>query len=583
MRNLLFTIILLFQISSCFATLSIVAVDPATGKVGAAGFTCICSFNLSNAISVVVPNKGVFDSQASHGVSNIPNARTYLNTLSATEIINKAKIDLGSSRINTCQLLCATLKSTPGSTTPGNAFAFTGAGNSAVNSIRYGANFAVAGNILLSQAVIDDAFNAFQNTKGELEDKLMAALIAARRAGADSRCLSKQISSDVAFISVAKPTDMANNIYLNLQYSNSCGTTLEPVNELNKLFTTFKRIEMLPKFNITSITAARQSSGDMGYTFDGSYMNASARPKLSNTQNISTPYNVKLIDVFGNANSITEVALNNAQTDLFFIGSFDKNGLASSKKSFTTTEIDEAYKWSLKNNHITFLFESGDNYNSFFSKWGYSVTKSIANPCKPSSTINAITNIMFNGVFGSVTDFNQGGGTQSYFSTIPTNSIILAVNANNKPVIAFDCTTRDILCADGDVFTSLGGISTGNSIINNNDRLLMNMIDVAYKLRNNSISLPCQAISSARIIEFLEEEINGVLIFPNPTSDIVNIKSETEITSYRLYDLSGKILLENRISQDNVNIDIKSLQSGEYIIILLNEDIVISKHKIIKN
>jgi uncharacterized Ntn-hydrolase superfamily protein len=592
------------------ATMSIVAVDPVTGKVGSAGFTCICNFNLRNYIALVVPGKGVFNAQASTSLGTYPNTQTYLTSgYNAFELLNANIAYKGD--INVTQILAATLNPGTGLNTGSspNAFAFTGNGNGNVNYYRYGQNFAIAGNILISKAVLDDAYNAFLNTPGELEDKLMAALLAAKRPGADSRCLSADTSSHVAYISVAKPNDPIDHGFLELQYINPCGVNKEPVDILNTMFINWKRANAglppisIPVLNITSITTNRQPSGDRGYTLDGDRM-IDARAKLLNADNFGmygyTQAKVNITDAFAVQGSMTQTALNNLSTDMLFIGSFNKTILGAAN-GFTPNEINEVYNWSLGNNKTVFLFESGADWSSFFSKWGYEVTPEVSNPNKQfaaNSTLD-VSKKIFNGPFRNVAGFNQGGGLQGYFSKMPSNAIVLAVNNSNKPVLVFDCNTKDIICADTDAVTALGGITAGNVVTNDNDRFLANLINLALEIKNNQITLPVcgSAAKQAQITDekptsaILSDNIEEMKVYPNPAGNSFTIdlhifknqKLNIDLYNQNYILLRTKSVLKKEDKQ-TVKIDAHDLPEGVlYVVVSDQENKKVTQKLIIKH
>lgn len=59
-------------------------------------------------------------------------------------------------------------------------------------------------------------------------------------------------------------------------------------------------------------------------------------------------------------------------------------------------------------------------------------------------------------------------------------------------------------------------------------------------------------------------------IHPNPTSGIVNIIYEHELTAYKVYDLQGKVLQSGRLKQKQINLS--KLQPGLYILSLTDTD-----------
>jgi len=60
-------------------------------------------------------------------------------------------------------------------------------------------------------------------------------------------------------------------------------------------------------------------------------------------------------------------------------------------------------------------------------------------------------------------------------------------------------------------------------------------------------------------------------VYPNPVVDFINIKSESEISNAKIYDISGNCVL-NKSFVDGNRIDIRSLPAGIYFIKLLDSD-----------
>lgn len=70
-----------------------------------------------------------------------------------------------------------------------------------------------------------------------------------------------------------------------------------------------------------------------------------------------------------------------------------------------------------------------------------------------------------------------------------------------------------------------------------------------------------------------------VKVYPNPASDFVKIDSKTNIISWEMYDLSGKVILKG----NGDKIDVKSMISGSYLInITLEKGVRVSKKIIVK-
>jgi len=74
---------------------------------------------------------------------------------------------------------------------------------------------------------------------------------------------------------------------------------------------------------------------------------------------------------------------------------------------------------------------------------------------------------------------------------------------------------------------------------------------------------------------------NNIQLFPNPTFDVLNIISTTEIigSEFRIFDNLGRQILLNSIPNENAIIDISGLQKGIYYITIDNQLI---KQRIVK-
>jgi len=238
--------------------------------------------------------------------------------------------------------------------------------------------------------------------------------------------------------------------------------------------------------NINSITWSRQSSGDNGYTLDGSSRMAGSRVKLLDANNFgaSGTYSktILIYDGYGTTGSLTQIAslpVNN----IFFFGSFIKND--ASTQQFTSTEIDSVYNWSKRGGKLIIATAPngfGYDLSILNSKWGFH--DSLKTPSYLSPTTDGNNTDIFNGPFGTVFYATQGGTLQGYFDVIPVNSKVFATDPNTgNPTLFMDCTTLDLIAADIDVYTDLGGITAGSAITNMQDIFWANTITFMDKLQ----------------------------------------------------------------------------------------------------
>ena len=246
MKKLLFLLCCSYAINlHAQHTFSIVAVDSITNEIGSAGATCISSADGAIDISDIVLGVGAIHTQSWWTTVNQNAARVRMENGDAPDAIltwlanNDNPAEGGN--INDRQYGVVDLNNGH----PRSA-AYTGSSNWNERGHRIGPGYAIQGNVLISQDVLNDMEDAYLTTTGPLCDKLMAVLQAAKRPGADSRCLAQGISSGSAFIRVAKPTDTNSdygNLWLDLNVWLNSGTfTGDPIDELQNQFNTFKNV-----------------------------------------------------------------------------------------------------------------------------------------------------------------------------------------------------------------------------------------------------------------------------------------------------------------------------------------------------
>jgi hypothetical protein len=67
-------------------------------------------------------------------------------------------------------------------------------------------------------------------------------------------------------------------------------------------------------------------------------------------------------------------------------------------------------------------------------------------------------------------------------------------------------------------------------------------------------------------------------LYPNPSNEVINISlSQTQNAQVRIFDMTGKLVLENSINGYGKQIDISSLVSGVYSVVLIGTDTLSSK------
>jgi len=73
------------------------------------------------------------------------------------------------------------------------------------------------------------------------------------------------------------------------------------------------------------------------------------------------------------------------------------------------------------------------------------------------------------------------------------------------------------------------------------------------------------------------------IIFPNPTEDILNIRTSTfEDVTYTLYDTQGKLVMQNKLLAEQTPIQLVHLAAGGYSLVLNNSTQKLKTFRLIK-
>ncbi len=197
-------------------TFSIVAIDTVTGEIGSAGASCLDA-NVTPGgvfiISDIVAGRGAIHTQSFYLPGNQQNARARLLAGDSPQQL-LAWLQANDVQGDASQRQYGIVAFEPQGGV--EAAAFTGANCLDYKGQRVGANYAIQGNILLGPQILDSMEAAFLTTPGSLADRLMAAMQGANVPGADSRCLAEGVSSQSAFLRVARPSDPDGAAFLDL-------------------------------------------------------------------------------------------------------------------------------------------------------------------------------------------------------------------------------------------------------------------------------------------------------------------------------------------------------------------------------
>ena len=134
--------------------------------------------------------------------------------------------------------------------------------------------------------------------------------------------------------------------------------------------------------------------------------------------------------------------------------------------------------------------------------------------------------------------------------------------------------------------------TTGGNTYSSGGSISYSVGQIVYKTNIGSVGSVAQGVQQPyeiSVVNGLEEAkgINLVLsAYPNPATDYVTLKVEnykTENLTYQLYDISGKLLLSQKVSGIETPIPVEMLTNSTYFLKVSNNKTELKSLKIIKN
>lgn len=134
--------------------------------------------------------------------------------------------------------------------------------------------------------------------------------------------------------------------------------------------------------------------------------------------------------------------------------------------------------------------------------------------------------------------------------------------------------------------------TTGGNASGSGGSVSYSVGQMVYKTTNGSLGSVAQGVQQPyeiSVVSGLEEaqRINLVLLtYPNPATDYLMLKVEnykTENLTYQLFDISGKLLLIQKVSSPETQILMETLANGSYLLKVSNNKAELKTLKIIKN
>jgi uncharacterized Ntn-hydrolase superfamily protein len=230
-QSLLFIVLTSLLSFSAKATWSIIVIDPVTKEIGIAGASCTPNVY---GIGGIIPGKGAVIVQAmSNKLAQMKGLQMIMANAAPEEILKAMMNPMYDPEEQ--QYAIISLAYIDGAVT------HTGNKTTTYNGAMTAKGISVQGNTLTTedeiQTILKVALKA-QKDSLNITDILMKALEAGSESGGDKRCGAQKATS--AFITVAKPGDIANNSYLNLVVKGIRKGDENAVEELRKKYDAWK-------------------------------------------------------------------------------------------------------------------------------------------------------------------------------------------------------------------------------------------------------------------------------------------------------------------------------------------------------
>ena len=227
---------------------------------------------------------------------------------------------------------------------------------------------------------------------------------------------------------------------------------------------------------------------DCRYLMDGEFLTG-VRNKLQNSNNfgpngvVNCQVQLSPLDAVPSPEFLDE-----SGCDVVFVGSSVEY---SQSVDILESDILKEYlqnirEWSIQCEENLVIVTQAEAF-----EWGYETYDRNVNPNFAFANESSLS--VFDGPFGSLISFEQGGSFQGIFEVLPASgAIILGVDDNGKPTLALDELTNDIVAADIGIFCSNGaGPISGNatiSSINPNDILVANIFALGCQIAQNNFN-----------------------------------------------------------------------------------------------
>ncbi|MBK1897447.1 BspA family leucine-rich repeat surface protein [Chryseobacterium paridis] len=228
------------------------------------------------------------------------------------------------------------------------------------------------------------------------------------------------------------------------------------------------------------------------------------------------------------------------------------------------------------------MFNGASQFNQNIGNWDVSKVIWMHNMFKDAKDFNQnignwnvslVTNMtsMFNGA----TQFNQSLGQWNLSSLVSASNMLLnsGLNCQNYDNTLYGWNLKPTTPNNINLGSAAPLIYSNALAVNARNNLITNK---TWTITGDAYNGECQSfLSTSDVLTH-----NEISIYPNPATDFIYIKNAKGFGSYKIFDVSGRIVLQNSLNDEKINIS--SLTKGNYILKIISKD-KIQSLKLIKN
>ena len=371
------------------------------------------------------------------------------------------------------------------------------------------------------------------------------------------------VSSIISFPSVISPFIQNYCVSSNGNH-NDLEIVLIPINQARPGFDAYYKLIFKNKGTTTQ-------SGSANFTFDDNVLDiVSSIPNVSNqstgnmTWNFTNllPFESREIDIVLNLNSPIETPALNSGDILNYTSSI--NGQTDETPNDNISNLNQTVVNSYDPNDKTCL-EGTTITPSMVGEYVHYLIRFENN-----GTANAQNIVVKDMIDINKFDIN---------TLIPikgSHNFETRISSTNKVEFIFQNINLPFDDANNDGYVSFKIKTKPNLVVGNTFSNSANIyFDYNFPIVTNNYTTTIQ--NSLGIQE--NNSINKISLYPNPVKDILNFKTEHNISKVEVYDIAGRILSSNSISENKINLS--DLKTGNYILKLYTEKGIMNT-KIIK-